>query len=373
MEEKTKNNADFSIFENEIDLLKVVRVTWERRKVIYFFAGLFFLFGILFSFLQSPAQFKSETTFLLKSSSNGVGNGIGSLGGLATIAGISLPSGGFSSGIEIPPSLYSKFISSIEFKKALIDAPISVEGQNEKVTYAYYYEQIAKPSRLELVKTYTLGLPAILWSKIKPNNSINTSKKADTHLIMLSSTEKAHFARLDDQLKIESKDGVIFLSFTMPEPLMAAQMADFSFQLLQKEIISYKLGNILEELRFSEALYEEKKQEFYKIQNELGYFRDRNQNVISSSGQNQMERLQAEYNIKMSVFTQVANALESTKLQMAKDTPIFSILDPVTIPNSSEATRGTFLILFSTIFGIVVAIVFIFLEQFLNGVRNKWS
>ena len=373
MEEETNHKANLLKKEDEIDLLQLLKSLWQKRKIIYIFSFVFFLFGVSISFLQPPGQFKSETTFLLKSSGSGTGIGIESLGGLAAIAGVNLSSGGFPSGAEIPPSLYSKFISSIEFKKALIEAPISIEGQNVQVTYAHYYEKMAKPSRLDIIKTYTVGLPSILLRNINLSSSIYSGKKEDANILRLSSNEIAHFARLDNQLKIDSKDGVIVLSFSMPEPLMAAQMADFAFQLLQKEIINYKLGNILEELRFSESLYEEKKKEFDKIQNELGYFKDGNQNIISSSVQNRMERLQAEYSLKMNVFTQVANALESTKLQMARDTPIFSVLDPVTIPNSSEATKRTFIILASTIAGILLSIVIILSRQFLSGLRDKWN
>jgi uncharacterized protein involved in exopolysaccharide biosynthesis len=159
----------------------------------------------------------------------------------------------------------------------------------------------------------------------------------------------------------------------MPDALMAAQMAEFSFQLLQKEIIDYKLGNLREELRFSESLYEEKKKEFEKIQNEVGYFKDRNQNVISSSIQNQMDRLQAEYSLKLTVFTQVANSLESTKLQIARDTPIFSVLDPVTIPNSPQSNKRGLIILFTTIFGTMAALIFISLEPLLRIAKEKWN
>lgn len=373
MEEKTNHKVNFPGKEEEIDLLNLAKIIWKKRKTIYLSVCIFFLFGVSFSFLQSPSQFQSETTFLLKSSGSGSGIGIGSLGGLAAFAGINLPSEGFSSGAEIPPSLYPKFISSIEFKKALIQAPISVEGKNETVTYAYYFEKLAKPSRLESIKTYTLDLPAFLFNKINPSVSTDRSKKEVTHLLRLSSNEKAHFSRLDNQLIVDSKDGIMVLSFSMPEPLMAAQMADFAFKLLQKEIINYKLGNLREELRFSESLYEEKKKEFEQIQNKVGYFKDRNQNVILSSVQNQMERLQADYSLKLNVFTQVANSLESTKLQIARDTPIFSILDPVTIPNSPGENNRFLIILVFTIFGIVAALIYIVGLEFLRGVNHKWD
>lgn len=373
MEEKTNHKVNFPEKEEEIDLLNLAKIIWIKRKTIYLLVGIFFLFGVFFSFLQSPSQFQSETTFLLKSSGSGNGSGIGSLGGLAAFAGINLPSGGFSSGAEIPPSLYPKFISSIEFKKALIQAPITIEGETETVTYAYYYENMVKPSRSELIKTYTLGLPSILISMINPSVSNDTSKKVETQLLKISPSEKAHFERLDNQLKVDSKDGVMVLSFSMPEPLMSAQMTDFAFKLLQKEIINYKLGNLREELRFSESLYEEKKKEFEHIQNKVGYFKDRNQNVILSSEQNQMERLQAEYSLKLNVFTQVANSLESTKLQIARNTPIFSILDPVIIPDVLQSNKQIFIISISIILGIITSFVYIIGSRLINVVRDRWN
>ena len=210
-------------------------------------------------------------------------------------------------------------------------------------------------------------------STINPSVSIDKSEREETQLLKLSPNEIAHFSRIDNQLKVIFKDGVMVLSYSMPEPLLAAQMADFSFKLLQKEIVNYKLGNLKEELRFTQLLYDEKKKEFEKIQNELGYFRDRNQNIIIASVENQRDRLQAEYNLKLNVFTQLANALESTKLQIARDTPNFTILDPVTIPNGPEAKKGNLIIIFSSILGVIVAFTYVLGKQFINVLKEKWS
>ena len=371
MEEKTTNGDASLSKEDEIDLLKLLKTLWGKRKLILLFVGAFFLFGVFLSLLQPPPQFKSETSFLLKSGGNG--SGMESLGGLAALTGASLPSGGASSGAEISSSLYPKFISSIQFKKALLQAPLTINGKTEKVSYAYYYENIVKPSRSELIKTYTLGLPSILMGMISPSVSTDTGKEINSPLLRLSPNEIGHFARLENQLKVESKEGVFILSFNMPEPLLAAQMADFSFQLLQKEVVNYKLGNLREELLFNQLLYDEKKKEFEKVQNELGYFRDRNQNVVIASVQNQMERLKSDYSLKLNVFTQVANSLESTKLQIARDTPIFSVLDPVTIPVGTQGKKSLLIILISMVFGVVVAITYILGGRMLESLKEQWD
>ena len=86
-----------------------------------------------------------------------------------------------------------------------------------------------------------------------------------------------------------------------------------------------------------------------------------------------MDMLQSQYSLKLAVFTQVANALESTKLQIARDTPIFSILNPVTIPNGPVANKRSLIVLFSSILGVVTAIVYILAGKILRGLKKQWN
>lgn len=367
---------------DEIDLLSLLKIIWKNRIKIFVSLSIFFFFGVLVSLLQTSKEYKSVSTFLLKS--GGSQSATGPMGGLAALAGVSLPSGGTTSTTEIPPSLYPTIISSIEFKKALINAPLKVAGFNKEVTYAYYYENLIKPSRFDLFKLYTLGLPRLLINRIKntfylgrkdQNDKSASNKKIfyDPNILSLSANETTHFARLNNQLKIESKNGLFILSFVMEDPFLAAQMAHFSLELLQKEVVAYKLANLREELRFTEILYEEKKQSFKQIQNELGDFRDRNQNVVASFVQNQFDRLQAEYNLRLNVVTQIANSLESTKIQIARNTPIFSILDPVTIPSSpNPQNRLSVIVIFSAI-GFILTFSYVFGVEFLKGFSKKWN
>jgi uncharacterized protein involved in exopolysaccharide biosynthesis len=51
--------------------------------------------------------------------------------------------------------------------------------------------------------------------------------------------------------------------------------------------------------------------------------------------------------------------------------PIFSIFDPVTIPNGREGNNGGLIILLSTIFGVVVSFIYIFAWQFFRGIKEK--
>ena len=50
-------------------------------------------------------------------------------------------------------------------------------------------------------------------------------------------------------------------------------------------------------------------------------------------------RLESEYNNANVVYQEVAKQVEESKLQVSRDTPIFSILKPVVVPNISTTNK----------------------------------
>ncbi|AFL84927.1 uncharacterized protein involved in exopolysaccharide biosynthesis [Belliella baltica DSM 15883] len=356
--------------EDEIDLLELAKTVWKKRRQVFSITLVFMLIGLAVALL-SPKEFTASSTFIPQTSESGKGGG--SLGGLASLAGINL--GGMSGGSEIPPALYPKFVSSVQFRKALLNAPINVEGMNETVTYSKYYEEVAQPGLLANIKKYTLGLPGVIIKAIKGKQEDTLVQTEEGDLIKLNEEEVEHFKRLDGQLSVapNEKEGFVSLSFVMPEPLMAAQMAKYAQELLQNEVIAYKISNAREQLNFTEERFAEKKAEFDQIQAQLANFRDRNQNISSATAMNQMERLEAEYNFAFNIYTELAKQLEQAKLQVSKDTPIFSVIQPVTIPTEKSAPKRPLILVIFTILGIIISLAYIFGSEFLRGVKEQWK
>jgi uncharacterized protein involved in exopolysaccharide biosynthesis len=355
--------------EDEIDLLALAKTICSQRRKVIFITITFMLVGLVVAIL-SPKEFTASSTFIPQTSESGKGGG--SLGGLASLAGINL--GGMGGGSEIPPALYPKFVSSVKFRKALLEAPIRVEGMEQSVTYAKYYEEVATPGLLSNIKKYTLGLPGVMIKALKGTPDETIVQTEDGDLIKLTDAEVEHFKRLENQMSVSpnEKEGFVTLSFVMPEPLMAAQMAKYAQELLQNEVIAYKISNAREQLNFTEERFEEKKAEFDQIQSRLANFRDRNQNISSATAMNQMERLEAEFNFAFNIYTELAKQLEQAKLQVSKDTPIFSVIQPVTIPSEKSAPNRPLILVIFTISGFIVALSFVFGSEFYYGLKEKW-
>lgn len=364
-ESKPSNNTA----EDEIDLLALAKTVWEKRKLLVSVTVSFMILGLAIAIL-SPKEFTASSTFIPQTSEGSKGGG--SLGGLASLAGINLGSMGGSS--EIPPSLYPKIVSSASFRKALLESKINVEGLEGAVSYKEYFEEIYSPGVLGLLKQYTIGLPGVIIKLIKGEGT-ESSIETENGFINVSQEEFEHFKRLEQQLTVtpNDKEGFVSISFVLPEPLMAAQMTNFAQELLQKELIAYKIGNAREQLKFTEERFEEKKEEFEQIQARLSAFRDRNQNIVSAAAQNQLQRLEAEYNFAFNIYTELAKQLEQAKLQVAKDTPIFSIIQPVTVPTEKSAPKRPLILVIFTILGFIIGLGYVFGSEFLKGVKEQWN
>jgi len=370
MKEVNKSSQPDS--ENEINLIEVAKTVYSYRIKIIIILGIFVIAGAACTKL-SDREYTAASTFIPQSSDQRMG---GNIGGLASLAGINLNDMGSSS--EIPPALYPTIISSVKFQKALLNAHVQPEGLSAPVTYAEYYEDIFSPGPLSYLQRFTIGLPGeimhVLFGKDSKKLALGEGLHGDTTLVKLTDDEVKHFRRLARQVTVlpDEKKKIVKLSFTMPEPLMAAQMARYAEALLQKELIDYKIQSAREQLSFTEQRFVEKKNEFETIQNRLAVFRDRNQNITSAIAMNQLDRMEAEYNFSFTIYTELAKQMEQAKLQVSKDTPIFMVIEPVTIPTARSAPNLIFNVLVFFVFGVIFSIVFIFIKEIRTMLKDRW-
>jgi len=355
-----------SVAEDEIDLLELVKKVWDGRTVIFSFLSVFVILGLAVAFL-SPVVFTASSTFIPQVAG---GQKAGGLGGLASLAGINI--GDMGAGQDIPPSLYPKLVESVKFRKTLMQAPITNPETGKTIAYAAYYEEVYQPGLLSLMQKYTLGLPGLILKSIKGEQAAES--QTDQSLVYVSAKEKANFDRLTGQLAVttNAKEGFVSLDFSMPDAVMAAQMVQAAQQLLQEEVISFRIRNAKEQLAYTQERYAEKKEEFERMQRRLAAFRDRNKNIATATAQSELQRLEAEFNLAFSVYNEMAKQLELAKLQVSKDTPVFSEIQAVSVPTDRSAPKLPLILVIFTILGLMVAVSYIFVAEFLRGVKEKW-
>jgi len=361
--------------DDEIDLIALAKTLWEGRRTIIKITLIFMAIG-LFVAIFSEKEYTASTTMVPATQGKSIG---GSLGGLAAMAGINLGSMGSDSGIS--PTLYPQILNSIPFQKELLQTPLTIEGQSKPITYTDYYTNVYSPSLLGYLKKYTIGLPGLLIKAIKSKPSNVTlsgveggvEKEAKEQLLTISDDEDSLIKKLNNQivLDINDKDGYISISATLPEAISAAQLAQHTQELLQQYIINFKVQKSLEQLKFIQERYSEKETEFKFIQKQLANFKDRNQNINTTIGQSKLVQLQSDYDLAYGVYKELAKQLETQQIQVKQDTPVFTVLKPVSVPFEKAAPKRLSILVIWTFLGGVIGIGLVFGKEFLGSLKSN--
>jgi uncharacterized protein involved in exopolysaccharide biosynthesis len=353
---------------DEIDLKDLIVPIWRSRKQILTTAIIFAIIGGFISFL-TPATYTASSTFLPQTSQPGGGLS-GSLGGLASLAGINLSTGAGAGG-EIPPSMYATVLGSQPFRKRLLEAKIIVQG--DSVTYGSYLENQPR-SGIGILKEYTIGLPGKIIGAIS-RETIEVGEGGNEGLQALSDDEyELHLALAGKiTLTADKKEGVVSLSVVEDNPLVAAQIAQVTESALQDWIIEYKIKNAKAQYDFIERQFEAKQKEFYSIQEQLANYTDRNQNVLAASYLTRLDRLQAEFDLVNTVYSELAKQKEQAAIQLSKDTPTFSVLDPVKVPKEKTGPKKSIYVLWAFFIGLIFSAGWFLarkpIQEFINGMK----
>ena len=339
--------------DDEIDLIALLKTVFFARRFVIRTTILFAVVGAIFA-LISPVKYNASSTFVPQLSE---GQTNSSLGGLASLAGINLSAIMGNQPQEIPPSLYPQIAESIPYRLALLDATV---GANETSFRDYILGQDGGVSILSFLKKYTIGLPGLLLNKQTDNN-----ETLDNTLFQITEEDRNLFELLAQVVSIEvdEQEGLVSISVELADRMVAAQLAQAATDLLQSNIISFKSQSARNNLDFIERQFESKRQEFEYIQDSIAVFKDQNLNITSTLYQNQLTRLESRFTVTSSVFQELAGQVEQAKIQVNKDTPIFTIIEPVSVPLDRSKPKRTIMVMIWTFLGGVFSVGWVLLKS----------
>jgi LPS O-antigen subunit length determinant protein (WzzB/FepE family) len=340
---------------DEIDLIELLKKIYLEKKLILKISVLAALFGVVYALFQ-PNEFTSSTTFIPQLSS-GVKTGGSSLSGLASLAGINI--GSMESSSEFPPTLYPQVVNGVPFRVELLSNEITLN--NELVAVKDYLEKKSSFNILGTIKKYTIGLPSLILSSFKNQKEYTNESK----IYSITNDDETLFKILENNLSlsINEKEGFITISFTDTNKNIAAQITQISQNLLQEKIIEFKNKSSREMLDFALKQYSDKKESYEKLQDEKAVFVDKNINISSSLFQNKLNRLESEVNISESIVQQLASQVEQAKLQVNKDTPVFTTIKPVTIPFERSAPKRSLIVIIFLFLGFVLSCGYVLVKE----------
>lgn len=355
--------------DDEIDLLALLQKIVQGKKTIFKCFLVFFVIGVFIAIFSKKEY--TATSLVLAQESNTPGS---NLSGLASLAGINLNNGGSE---LISPKLYTSIAQSIPFQKKMIQTRIQTQKSNTPVTYQEYYQKYSKGNFLDVIEKYTIGLPSLIVDKVTPSEEsipqYTSIEKDITEVYSLTPEEKGLFDLLKSQLKITNndKDNTVSLSFSMEDPVAAAQMLEQAKNYLQETIIEFKTRKAKKQLEFIQKQYEEAEKSFKEKQIRLAAFQDSNRGLITAIPMTRQSQLQSDYNLAYNLYVELAKQYENQKIKVQEDTPAFITIEPVSIPLEKSKPKKGMIIAIWGFLGIVIGIGTIFAKDFMKAMKNR--
>lgn len=373
METQNMNNAPIEE-EEGIDIMALVKSLWDGRKTIIICTVVFMMLGLVAA-LTMKKKYSVSTVMVpqMNSKSNS------SLSSLASLAGFDLSSA--TSGAELSPLIYPQIVSSVPFRLEMMHTPLHYSKCDTLISMIDYAEAgYEKPSIFGVIKKYTLGLPGVIMKAIRgeqpevvledDGNDVNGVAKP----LVVSVKEFEMLEKFGDvmSLAVDKKEGYITLSVNGSEPIQTAELAMKAQQKLQDEVTRFRIEKSESELEYIQARYDEVKLENDRYQEQLATITDRSQNVATTRARIERDRIQAKYNVASSIYNEMAKQLEQAKMQVKKDTPVFTVIQPVTVPMRSSNSRAKTLVVW-TFFGIIVGCGIVLGKEYLPKLKEQFA
>lgn len=295
----SQNDKPYINFEDEIDLREMFDALWNKKLYIAALTTASAIVSILYA-LNLPNIYKSEAIMMPIEANSGMNGMLGQYSGMASLAGISLPSKSTSKSQEAIVRLQSfDFFSNHFLPQILLEDLLAVKEWNSETNSITYNDNIFNPKLRE-------------WTK-----------EIRAPGLKIPSTQLAHQAFKEKITIVKDKtSGYVTLSIQHQSPLISKQWA---------QIVIDKIDEVM---RLEERKDATRSIEYLNnISSTVNY--EGIKKTLSSLQEEQMKRLM---------------------MIEANENYIFKVLDPPIVPESKSQPNRSVIVILGLILGMVSSI-----------------
>jgi LPS O-antigen subunit length determinant protein (WzzB/FepE family) len=109
------------------------------------------------------------------------------------------------------------------------------------------------------------------------------------------------------------------------------------------------------------------KADFEEKQRVLALWQDSHRDISSAVARTEEDRLQNEYNLAFSLYSELASQREQARIQVKEDTPVFTILEPVVVPLERTSPKRVQIMIMSLFMGLMLGAAVVLGRDYLKG------
>lgn len=344
-----------------LELIEMTNYLWKNKKYILNAMIVSLITGIIIAF-SIPQKYTVKVELATESNSQ---NG-STLSGMASMLGI----GNLSSNANeaLNTGIYPDIISSTPFLLEVLNIKVKTDD-NKEITLKEYI----KDQKMPWWKTIISLSGSVFSSSSKHTHQTDTSSLHQTTLLKLSPDDQYCLSLIKKSItaEMERKSNIFSITVSLQNPNITAQTADSVAVKLQEYVTYYRTHKAQENYDYLEKLYEQRKHEYYQLQQAYANSYDQNQNIISRRAAINQERLKNEMGLAYQIYTQISTQLDMAKAKIQEVVPVFTIIEPAIVPTTPSAPNKKIIILGCVMLGFVISSIYILIWNGLFSVLKN--
>ncbi|REA62507.1 hypothetical protein DSL64_09675 [Dyadobacter luteus] len=332
----------------EIGLMDVVNFSRKYFLRLFFVFAVFTISGIAISFLR-PKRYTAQT-ILLPEYKIGKTNSF-----------FSMAVGANENGAEkLIPDLYPTILNSSPFGQYLLKTPIVDEANNN---YPSLEKYLARSSNGNWLNQFSFSEKQPVVKPVVKPQIVGLSVQA------LTNEEEQNIKSAKSLIKttVDTENGIIKIECELVDPVVAAILVEASKTYLTNYVEEYRTSKTELQEDFLEKRVKEVKKRQENAEYALQSYRDRNRNSFLNVARIEEQRLQAEYTLAQSIYSDLAFKLEQSKIKVKEERPVFKVLEPTRVPLvKSSPNRPLFGLITGAIGAFLMLIYIIFFKERLH-------
>jgi uncharacterized protein involved in exopolysaccharide biosynthesis len=324
------------------------------NDIIAFFKRYYILLGVITflctcigyasSFLFTK-MYHSETVLLPEQGPTSGGGFLASLAGLGGISAIEKIG-------AVRTDLYPNVMKSMPFALFMLKQPIKDINNKDYKSLEEYFTEKPKARFFGLFpapSSVSTPIPKLPDHEIL-TLSIQDEQKAKSILGLINTT-------------IDQKTGIITIESETKDPVVSAMAVSAASRYLLNYVEDYRTGKTAREVVFLGKRMNEAKQREMRAEYALQSYRDRNRNAYLNVARIEEQRLQSDYTLAQSLYSDLARKYEQAAVKVKEDQPIFKVLEPAKVSLQTSKPRRLIMALSLGFIGFISTLIFILVQK----------
>lgn len=328
----------------EIHLIDIISFL-RKYFILFILSGAIFGFiGILVSYtipksyiartILLPEYSTGKTSFFSMAMGGNSGDGIGNL----------------------TPDLYPNILESSAFGEFLLKEPVtSADGVQFDSLKKYLQRETTKSFISKILSIFSFGKP-------KSNQKSGTAVKINNKQVLnYSGSEIAliNAAKGMVTASIEQKNGLISIESELQDPVVAAMLVEVTKQYLVDYVEDFRTGKLKMQLDFLSSQVNQARKRQQNAEYALQSYRDHNRNPFLNTARIEEQRLQSDYTLAQSIYSDMIIKLEQIKIRVKEERPVFKVLEATKVPLDSSKPRRLIMAILYASFGAFACLLYV--------------